>query len=158
MRVTGKPSFIAGMFQCKRQVGLRQGGPAPLRPLDDQQRALSQQVPETEVFEFLCITDPVQVQVQHFQVGQVIVLQQAVGRALHRARVPQAPDQGAGEGGLAGAEVPLQEQHQWRAQSPRERFGQGGEAGLVERRRRAGVIVLPRVQGGAAQLRRAARD
>ena len=84
----------------------RQESRRPVRPFQQHDGVL-RQVVETELRQLARAFQPVKVRVHQRKARQVIGLHQREGRARHRnvRIVGQKPDHGAGERGLAGAEI-----------------------------------------------------
>jgi len=77
-----------------------------LRPLDDRNRPVDRLIP-AEIGEFRRPAQPIEVSVNHRPARGVIDLHQGEGRTgrLEIRRFNEAPDQAAGESGLAGSEI-----------------------------------------------------
>lgn len=112
-----------------------------LRPLDDADRLTIKVFFQARIVPFLRVIEPIKIKVIHTIPRNYVKFNQRVGRALHRAGMPERAQQAARERGLAHAELATQMHHQARLQNAcecRAECQSGGLVGQIELRMMAG--------------------
>ena len=122
--------------EVQAQIGARQQLRRLLRPFDELQPGLGEDVAKARVLPFLVVVEAVEVEVgdREGAVRRVaaVRLHQGVGRALDPAFDAEGGEEMAHEGGLAGAERPVQlDEGVGQARVPGQAGGAGGAGGLV---------------------------
>src|SRR5690606_9942548 len=104
-KLRGAPAV--GVAQPDDEGGARGELRHPLRPLDQQQTVV--EVAPAEELELLGAPQPVQVHVVDGAPADLVRLDQGIGGARNGSIVPQRADEPARERGLAGAQLPLEQ-------------------------------------------------
>src|SRR5690606_15335863 len=106
--------FEAGMADVFRigvrveadpQVGRGQARPAHFRPFDKDDRGTREVLVETRFTPLFARGESIKIKVVQIESREIIRFEQRECRTLHTAAMPEGHEQGAGEGGLPGAEV-----------------------------------------------------
>jgi epoxyqueuosine reductase len=126
---------LAGNGQMQCYIGSLQHCSRFLRPLDDADLSAIEFIAKSGVEKFIRAAETVEIEVPYRERfaadGDDIRFDQRVGRALHMAFVPGRVQQGARDGGLAGAELAVQKNHQARRQRARQCGAQCQGAGFI---------------------------
>src|SRR5438445_6324932 len=117
-------------FQVPLERRQPRGG--ALRPLHQNDRALSQHVLERQVLGLVRRAEAVAVDVVDGNAGDVVVVHQGISRAGGEGAGAEATADRLDEGGLAGAEVARQADHGRRAERAPQRFTEPAELVRVE--------------------------
>ncbi len=120
-----------GQPQDHVQVGGRQPALAPLRPLDQTERLLGEQVTAADELQFLGIAQAIEVEMMHQHSVQLIGLHQGIGRALHRAPMTTGAQDAACQGGLAGSQLAAEMHATLLPQGTAQAFAEGNLAFFV---------------------------
>ena len=86
---------------------------------------------QARIVPFLWTIEPIKIKVIHTIPRNYVKFNQCVGRALHRAAMPERAQQAARERGLAHAEIAAQVNDQARTKDACERRAQGERRGLI---------------------------
>src|ERR1700754_3717645 len=116
-RQTNRParSFVA---KTQGQIHGRQGTRTPLRPFHEDDGARFGKAVQAQPLQLTRVGNAIQIQMEGLAFADVVALDKAIGRTLDPFTGPQRLKKGAGERGLACAEVPVEKRDQ--------ALGQGG--------------------------------
>ena len=109
---TGQAGTSSIPIDCQLDVQIhrRQGTRTPLGPFDQPQAGAA--LVQAEEIQFASVADAVQIQMPGFIAGsEWIALDQGIGRATNRTGDTECPQQGARQGGFAGAKDAVQLDH-----------------------------------------------
>ena len=128
----GGAASVAGDGEGNVEASGGKAIPGALRPFD-QRDTSGQRLVEADLVDLVRSGQPVEVEMGDRQSRQRIGLNQREGRARHLdARVVgDGADEGAGEGGLAGAEIAVERDHVAGGERRRHILGEGGGRRLV---------------------------